>query len=204
MSRPQTIVLPAAILGCLVVAWLGTTAVIKPPQSQSASPNQPTSITNVENQLQVGGGQNATTSNNSTSCSLNSNYPNSIRKWCSLIEQNAAANGIPESLVAAVMLEESGGNPDAYSVSGAVGLMQVMPSDGLAASFQCANGPCFAKRPATAQLLDPSFNIAYGTGMLANLIRKYGSQRDGLRAYGPMDVGYAYADIVLSILDSKP
>jgi len=37
--------------------------------------------------------------------------------------------------------------------------------------------------------------------MLAGLIKKHGSLREGLKAYGPMDVGYAYADKVLSVYD---
>ncbi len=108
-------------------------------------------------------------------------------------------NGLAPGLVAAVILQESGGNRQAYSIDGAVGLMQVMPSDGLAASFQCPSGPCFARRPTTAQLLDPEFNISFGTSMLAGLVQKFNSLRDGLKYYGPSGVGYAYADGVLAI-----
>lgn len=97
------------------------------------------------------------------------------------------------------MLQESAGKADAYSKSGAVGLMQVMPRDGKAATFMCINGPCFADRPSSQELFDPEFNIAYGTRMLADLIRRFGNVRDALKAYGPKDVGYYYADIVLNI-----
>jgi hypothetical protein len=38
--------------------------------------------------------------------------------------------------------------------------------------------------------------------MLAGLNQKYGSIRDALKAYGPMDTGYAYADKVLSIFQN--
>ena len=51
----------------------------------------------------------------------------------------------------------------------------------------------------TQQLLDPQFNISYGTRMLAELVKRYGNAREALRAYGPMDVGYSYADTVLAI-----
>jgi soluble lytic murein transglycosylase-like protein len=105
-------------------------------------------------------------------------------------------------LVAAVMLQESGGQPDVISASGAVGLMQVMPSDGIAAGFMCVNGPCFASRPTIEMLLDPAFNIDYGVRMLAGLIEKYGSERDALKAYGPYNVEYYYADKVLTIRDN--
>lgn len=100
-------------------------------------------------------------------------------------------------MVAAVILQESGGNPRAYSKDGATGLMQVMPRDGIAASFMCKYGPCFAKRPTMNQLYDPEFNVEYGTGMLKNLRDKYGNIRDALFRYGPAGNGYYYADIVL-------
>lgn len=132
-------------------------------------------------------------------CQVNASYPDSIRQWCDLISVHARNQGIDPNLVAAVMLQESGGNPQAYSSSGAVGLMQVMPRDGLAANFMCKNGPCFASRPSMDELYDPDFNINYGARMLANLIGKTGDVREALRAYGPMDMGYRYADIVLAI-----
>jgi soluble lytic murein transglycosylase-like protein len=97
------------------------------------------------------------------------------------------------------MLQESGGNHLAYSHSGAVGLLQVMPRDGIAAGFMCKNGPCFAKRPTISELQDPEFNINYGAGMLSGLNNKYLDIREALKSYGPMDVGYAYADKVLAI-----
>ena len=132
-------------------------------------------------------------------CSLSSAYPESILQWCGSIERYAGENGLDPNLVASVMLQESGGKADAYSKSGAVGLMQVMPRDGLAASFTCINGPCFASRPSMSELYDPEFNIQYGTSMLAGLINKYGDVREALKAYGPMNYGYRYADIILNI-----
>jgi soluble lytic murein transglycosylase-like protein len=135
----------------------------------------------------------------SPGCSISTSYPDKIQRWCGLIERYAAQNGLDSNLIAAVMLQESGGNPDAYSKSGAVGLMQVMPRDGIATKFTCINGPCFADRPSMAELYDPEFNISYGAGMLSDLIRRRGDVREALRAYGPMDMGYRYADIVLGI-----
>ncbi len=135
-------------------------------------------------------------------CSIGSRYPDSIRQWCGLIESAASRYGLQPDLLAAVMLQESGGNPNAYSSSGAVGLLQVMPRDGIAAGFQCENGPCFANRPTMEQLFDPAFNVDYGARMLSGLIARSGSLRDGLLAYGPMDVGYHYADLVLTIMQN--
>jgi soluble lytic murein transglycosylase-like protein len=132
-------------------------------------------------------------------CSLAESYPQAIHSWCSLIERYSGESGLDPNLIAAVMLQESGGNPQAYSHSGAVGLMQVMPRDGIAANFMCPNGPCFSSRPSMDELFDPEFNISYGVTMLAGLVNKYGNVRDALKAYGPMDVGYYYADLVLNI-----
>jgi hypothetical protein len=134
-----------------------------------------------------------------SSCDVSSNYPDKILQWCELITQNALKQDIDPDLLAALIWQESGGNPQAYSHSGAVGLMQVMPRDGLAASFQCPNGPCFKNRPTINQLQDPDFNVSYGTKMLSGLISRRGSMREGLKSYGPADVGYSYADKVIGI-----
>jgi len=138
----------------------------------------------------------------SGNCSLPGSYPEAVRRWCDLIEKYARENSLDPRLIAAVMLQESGGNPEAYSSSGAVGLMQIMPRDGIAAGFMCKNGPCFASRPSIQELLDPEFNISFGARMLAGLINRHGNLRDALKAYGPMDMGYSYADIILRIMNN--
>ena len=132
-------------------------------------------------------------------CLIDERFPGSIQQWCQLISRYANLHDLDPDLIAAVVWQESGGNPGAYSKSGAVGLMQVMPRDGLAASFQCKNGPCFENRPTMVELENPEFNVAFGSEMLANLIKHHGSTRDALKSYGPMDVGYYYADKVLSL-----
>jgi hypothetical protein len=134
-----------------------------------------------------------------TDCEINSGFPEKVLRWCDQITKFSEKNDLDPNLVAALVLQESGGNPNAYSKSGAVGLMQVMPRDGLAAGFSCVNGPCFANRPSIDQLEDPNFNLRYGTNMLAGLIDKHGDVREALKAYGPMNVGYYYADIVLGL-----
>ncbi len=137
-----------------------------------------------------------------TKCQVNSSYPEKILQWCQLITQYASKYKLDPNLIAALILQESGGNPQAYSPSGAVGLMQVMPSDGTAAGFMCPSGPCFAKRPSTQQLQNPDFNISYGVRMLAGLVNKYGNVSEGLKAYGPGNVGYYYVDKVMAIYNS--
>jgi soluble lytic murein transglycosylase-like protein len=133
---------------------------------------------------------------------LSRKYPASILQWEKFILKSAQENQLDPNFIAAVMLQESGGNAEAYSSSGAVGLMQVMPCDGIAQSFLCNGQPCFRNRPTMQQLYDPAFNIDYGSRMLAGLIKKYGSQQEALYHYGPIDVGYRYADAVMSIYGS--
>jgi hypothetical protein len=135
----------------------------------------------------------------SPACGVSPKYPPAILKWCQLITENAQKTALPADLIAAVILQESGGNHQAYSQSGAVGLMQIMPNDGLAGTFTCLNGPCFKNRPSSGELQDPAFNIQFGTQMLKRLTSKLGSYREALRSYGPMDMGYDYADRVLQI-----
>ena len=74
-----------------------------------------------------------------------------------------------------------------------------MPRDGIAAAFTCVNGPCFQGRPSIEELKDPAFNIQYGAKMLSGLIQREGSLRSALFAYGPIDVGFSYADRVIDI-----
>lgn len=133
------------------------------------------------------------------SCGVSKKFPEGILKWCPLITEHSVRVGLEPNLIAALIWQESGGDQYAYSRSGAVGLMQVMPKDGIAATFMCVNGPCFSKRPTIKELENPDFNIKYGTKMLSQLLNKKGNLRDALKAYGPMDVGYSYADKVIGL-----
>ena len=136
-------------------------------------------------------------------CIISESFPPEVRQWCNQITKHSKNNNFDPDLIAAIIWQESGGNPTAYSSSGAVGLMQVMPRDGISASFQCINGPCFTNRPSISELERPNFNVKYGTGMLAGLLSKYGNIRDALKFYGPMNVGYYYADKIISIYDNN-
>ncbi len=220
MTSVQKAVFPGTILGILFLilvaslisaphAVMAYNAPADPASTLAAQLAQPTAAgpvdaapAPVENSAESQSVQGAAQSQAQTAaCSIAPSYPDSILQWCSFVERYAQENNIEPNLIAAVMLQESGGNPDAYSKSGAVGLLQVMPRDGKSASFMCKNGPCFADRPSTEELYDPEFNISYGAHMLADLIQKSGSVRDALRSYGPMDMGYRYADIILSIFE---
>jgi len=177
--QPQKAIIPGILLGSLILIL--SARLLTSTQPVNAATEQPKK----KNSRQI-------------SCTMKS-LPDAIQPWCIQIEAAAKKYSVPAELIAAVMMQESGGQSDVISSSGAVGLMQVMPSDGIAASFMCANGPCFASRPTTDQLLDPEFNIDYGVKMLAGLLEWYGNERDALKSYGPYNVGYYYADKVLAI-----
>jgi soluble lytic murein transglycosylase-like protein len=189
MNTQANLVLRGAFFGSLLVCFLcciltaGNTSVNTPSKARAAAGTIPTKNNN----------------NANSTCHISSKYPESILQWCGLITANAEQTGLDPDLIAALVWQESGGNPTAYSKSGAVGLMQIMPRDGLAANFSCPNGPCFASRPSISELQNPDFNIQYGTSMLAGLVKRSGSLREALKAYGPMDSGYYYADKVLNI-----
>lgn len=200
----RTIVVPAVFIGCMIVIWIGTVAAANMPSEELLAPTQ-TAIASATqdskraDQAAVGSADQISADQSADSCTLPASYPQGVLQWCTLIQTAAEQAGLPANLIAAVILQESGGDSLAYSSSGAVGLMQVMPRDGLAAEFMCVNGPCFAGRPTIQELQEPAFNIQFGSHMLADLIEKHGSFRDALYRYGPMDVGYSYADRVLAI-----
>jgi soluble lytic murein transglycosylase-like protein len=198
----RIIVVPAVFIGCLVVIWVGTVAAANMPSEELLAPTQTALAAAGQSETSEAAAKPDVAETRSDGCGLPASYPAEIRQWCGFIEAAAGETGLPANLIAAVILQESGGAPDAYSSSGAVGLMQVMPRDGIAADFMCANGPCFANRPTIAELEDPAFNIQYGSGYLASLVQKHGTIREALFKYGPIDVGYYYADLVLKIYEN--
>lgn len=183
----QKAIFPGLIVGILCLVGMTSLIAVTPGKAQESQPK-------LEADQQV-------SEETKIECSISASYPQSVQQWCAMVEQYSRENGLDPNLVSAIMLRESAGQPDAYSKSGAVGLMQIMPRDGKASSFVCKNGPCFADRPSMQELFDPEYNIAYGTRMLANLIEHYGDLREALRAYGPKDVGYYYADLVIGTMN---
>jgi soluble lytic murein transglycosylase-like protein len=188
------------IVGLVVFSLVITSSLSLPPVARAESLATQTPLPDVS--TPESGDQVVSIETAGYSCDVSSKFPPAITQWCDLITQYANNNFVPPDLIAALIWQESGGNSDAYSHSGAVGLMQVMPKDGISASFMCKNGPCFSNRPSSAELFDPDFNIKYGTRMLAGLYNRSGSWREALKSYGPMDVGYSYADKVLSIYEN--
>jgi soluble lytic murein transglycosylase-like protein len=192
------------IFGSLIVCLVGfylTGQMVVPTRAEEIqeTPHTPEVLYQIQTDPGLEVSPESSSSEENFECQISERFPEKIRQWCPLITSAASKHNLPPDLIAAVIWIESGGNPRAYSQSGAVGLMQVMPRDGLASQFQCINGPCFANRPSMEELQDPQFNINFGSKMLASLVKKHGNYRDALKAYGPMKVGYSYADKVLSI-----
>jgi soluble lytic murein transglycosylase-like protein len=82
--------------------------------------------------------------------SLGALVPARIRRWGNLIEDAARAYALDPNLLAAVMMTESGGDPNATSARGAVGLMQVVGGS-----------------------YDPAINIGQGASILARDLAHY-------------------------------
>ncbi len=204
MTSVRQFIFPGAITGSLILASFGYSVMARVPNITSKLNNNELSNSTIAESMQSDQKPSETESGAlQDDCTISNGYPQDIRQWCSQIMRHANNNDLDPNLVAALIWQESGGNPIAYSKSGAVGLMQVMPRDGIAAAFQCKNGPCFTNRPSISELEKPNFNIKYGTGMLAGLLKKYGNIREALKYYGPMNVGYYYADKVLNIYQSN-
>jgi soluble lytic murein transglycosylase len=82
------------------------------------------------------------------------------------------------ALLAAVIYQESKFRPDATSSSGAVGLMQLLPSTAHGIALH-TGGSKFQ----TSDLLNPELNVRYGAWYLRHLLDKYGDERTALAAY---------------------
>jgi hypothetical protein len=212
MSLGPRLVIPGAILGSLLLAavlYLVTAGLSYPTAALAAEEvGEPTpaaapagEVIAVDQEADGALEAEVDPDISQVNCEVSDEFPVDILQWCGIITHYSNKRGFPPDLIAALILQESGGNPVAYSHSGATGLMQVMPRDGLSASFMCINGPCFANRPTIAELEDPQFNVSYGTKMLAGLVQKRGDIRSALKSYGPMDVGYSYADTVLALYE---
>lgn len=109
-------------------------------------------------------------------------YPESIRQWGKYITKAAKKFDLDPDLIAAIIMKESGGNPDALGAAGECGMMQIIAGD---------KNYRFAGRPTCEQLLDPKFNIFYGAEFLKAKIDKYGFEQ-GIRCYNGCNAAWSY------------
>ncbi|HEX8947869.1 MAG TPA: transglycosylase SLT domain-containing protein [Dissulfurispiraceae bacterium] len=94
------------------------------------------------------------------------------------VEEAAKKRDIDPYLVLSVMREESRFAPDARSIAGAMGLMQMMPQTAHKFNKNIKAGSKHA-----AELYDPETNISIGTRYLKQLLSRYGSIPLALAAY---------------------
>lgn len=118
-----------------------------------------------------------------------------VNQWEEEIVQYAEERHIDPDLVAALIWHESQGLSWAHSASGAVGLMQIMPSD-----------MGFVHRPTAEQLLRPSTNLKWGTSILSEIMQETkGDLFTALAAYNGgwyqtgMDIPRGYSREVVTL-----
>ena len=86
-------------------------------------------------------------------------------------------------LIAAVIRAESSGNPKAISPTGAIGLMQVLPSTAADPGYG-VEGLSGSREEVAQQLLNPQINKALGTAYLDAMLNRFGGDVElALAAY---------------------
>jgi soluble lytic murein transglycosylase len=95
-----------------------------------------------------------------------------------IVRGHAHNYDLDPALLAAVIYQESKFKADARSKSGAIGLMQLLPStaEGIAVH---TGGTGFV----VSDLYNPEINVRYGAWYLHHLMTKYGDERTALAAY---------------------
>jgi soluble lytic murein transglycosylase-like protein len=99
-----------------------------------------------------------------------------LGRWTPELTAAAQQTGLDPRLLAAVMQQESGGNPKAVSPAGAQGLMQLMPAT--------------ARHLGVTNPLEPASNLLGGATYLRQLLDQFGDLSTALAAYnaGPGNV----------------
>jgi soluble lytic murein transglycosylase len=95
-----------------------------------------------------------------------------------IVRGHARNYRLEPALLAAVIYQESKFDAHARSSSGAVGLMQLLPSTAQGIATH-TGGSKFR----TSDLDNPEINIRYGAWYLRHLVNKYGDERTALAAY---------------------
>jgi soluble lytic murein transglycosylase len=95
-----------------------------------------------------------------------------------IVRGHARHYDLDPALLAAVIYQESKFKASARSSSGAVGLMQLLPSTAEGIALH-TGGTAFRVN----DLYDPEINVRYGAWYLRHLIEKYGDEETALAAY---------------------
>ena len=99
-------------------------------------------------------------------------------KYQEIVRGHARNYKLDPALIAAVIYQESKFDPRAKSASGAMGLMQLLPSTAHGIALH-TGGSAFR----TEDLWNPEINVRYGAFYLRRLLNKYGDERTALAAY---------------------
>lgn len=102
-------------------------------------------------------------------------YP---RKFSQYVTQASYEFDVPEPIIYATIKTESNFDPDAESVAGAMGLMQLMPS-----TFEWLTTSVLKENLPQQKITDPQTNIRYGTYMLSWLYNLLGDWETVFAAY---------------------
>jgi soluble lytic murein transglycosylase len=95
-----------------------------------------------------------------------------------IVRTHAAQDGLDPALLAAVIEQESKFRPAARSSSGAIGLMQLLPSTAKGIAVHTGG-----TRFVVSDLYNPEINVRYGAWYLRHLLDKYHDEREALAAY---------------------
>jgi soluble lytic murein transglycosylase len=99
-------------------------------------------------------------------------------RYAAIVRGHARNYNLDPALLAAVIYQESKFDPHVRSSSGAIGLMQLLPSTAEGIAIH-TGGSKFR----TSDLDNPEINIRYGSWYLRHLLNKYGDERTALAAY---------------------
>jgi soluble lytic murein transglycosylase-like protein len=94
--------------------------------------------------------------------------PAPVSYWKDELERLGAVHGVAPDLLAIIVLVESGGNPQARSTTGAVGLMQIVPGTGrhIAAERQSTGHT-------DEKLYQPRYNLDFGAWYLTRQLQSF-------------------------------
>jgi soluble lytic murein transglycosylase len=95
-----------------------------------------------------------------------------------IVRGHARNYRLDPALLAAVIYQESKFRPNVRSRSGAIGLMQLLPSTAQGIATHTGG-----TRFRVDDLYDPELNVRYGSWYLRHLLDKYGDERTALAAY---------------------